>query len=92
VQGVSACRFILAEQEVTPMVEEEMQQYQDIVLVHGDTTYKSILLKSLFVLEHGVTHYDARCAACAHVFLCLIEALRLPSSTGTIVCALSMFD
>ena len=60
VQGVSACRFILSQEEVTPLVEEEMQQYQDIVLVHGDTTYKSILLKSLFVLEHAVTHYDAR--------------------------------
>jgi len=60
VQGVSACRFILSQEEVTPLVEEEMQQYQDIVLVHGETTYKSILLKSLFVLEHAVTHYDAR--------------------------------
>lgn len=93
VQGVSACRFILAEQEVTPMVEEEMQQYQDIVLVHGDTTYKSILLKSLFVLEHAVTHYDARCAACAHAMLALRmpEALCLPP-TGTIVCALALHD
>lgn len=61
VQGVSACRFILSQEEVTPLVEEEMQQYQDIVLVHGETNYKSILLKSLFVLEHAVTHYDARC-------------------------------
>ncbi|CAK0784367.1 hypothetical protein CVIRNUC_007571 [Coccomyxa viridis] len=60
VQGVSACRFVLSQEEVTPLVEEEMQQYQDIILVHGETNYKSILLKSLFVLEHAVTHYDAR--------------------------------
>ena len=69
VQGVSACRFVLSQEEVTPLVEEEMQQYQDIILVHGETNYKSILLKSLFVLEHAVTHYDARYAPlqCPHL-------------------------
>ena len=37
-----------------------MQEHQDIVLVHGETTYKSILLKTLFVFEYAVRHYDAR--------------------------------
>lgn len=60
VPGVSVCRFILADDEVTELVEEEMQEHQDIVLVHGETTYKSILLKTLFVFEYAVRHYDAR--------------------------------
>lgn len=60
VPGVSVCRFILSDDEVTELVQEEMQEHQDIVLVHGETTYKSILLKTLFVYEYAVRHYDAR--------------------------------
>ena len=58
--GVSVCRFIMSHDEVSPLVEEEVQEYQDIVLVHGETTYKSILLKSLFVFEYALRHYDVR--------------------------------
>ena len=58
--GVSVCRFIMSDDEVSPLVEEEMKEYQDIVLVHGETTYKSILLKSLFVFEYALRHYDVR--------------------------------
>ena len=57
---MSVCRFILSDDEVTPAVEDEMASFGDIVLVHGETTYKSILLKSIFVLEYAVTHYDVR--------------------------------
>ncbi|CAL8469155.1 g8696 [Coccomyxa elongata] len=60
VPGVSVCRFILSDDEVTELVQEEMQEHNDIVLVHGETTYKSILLKTLFVFEYAVSHYDAR--------------------------------
>lgn len=60
VPGVSVCRFILSDDEVTDLVQEEMQEHHDIVLVHGETTYKSILLKTLFVFEYAVRHYDAR--------------------------------
>lgn len=60
VPGVSVCRFILSDDEVTELVQEEMQEHHDIVLVHGETTYKSILLKTLFVFEYAISHYDAR--------------------------------
>jgi galactosylxylosylprotein 3-beta-galactosyltransferase len=60
VKGISVCRFILSEDEITPLVEEEMQEHRDIVLMRGQTTYKSILLKSIFIFEYAVKHYDAR--------------------------------
>ena len=87
VQGVSACRFVLSQEEVTPLVEEEMQQYQDIILVHGETNYKSILLKSLFVLEHAVTHYDARYRVIhAHPWSTACLPPKIPCSHETLCC------
>jgi hypothetical protein len=58
--GVCVCRFVMSHDEVSPLVEAEMREYGDIVLVQGETTYKSILLKSLFVFEYALRHYDAR--------------------------------
>jgi hypothetical protein len=60
VPGTSVCRFILSDDEVTPLVVEEMQTFKDIVLMQGATTYKYILLKSLFIFEHAVQQYDSR--------------------------------
>lgn len=60
VPGTSVCRFILSDDEVTPLVKEEMQKHKDIVLMHGETTYKSILLKSVFIFEYAVQHFDTR--------------------------------
>ena len=41
-------------------VAKEVEQYGDIVLVREKTTYKSILLKTFFVLEYALKHYDVR--------------------------------
>lgn len=60
VPGVSVCRFMLSEDEVTPQVAKEVEQHGDIVLVREKTNYKSILLKTFFVLEYAIKHYDVR--------------------------------
>ena len=60
VPGVSVCRFMLSEDEVTPQVSKEVEQHGDIVLVREKTNYKSILLKTFFVLEYAIKHYDVR--------------------------------
>ncbi|CAL5223668.1 g6216 [Coccomyxa viridis] len=58
--GVSVCRFMLSEDEVTPQVSKEVEEHGDIVLVREKTNYKSILLKTFFVLEYAIKHYDVR--------------------------------
>lgn len=41
-------------------VSKEVEEHGDIVLVREKTTYKSILLKTFFVLEYAIQHYDVR--------------------------------
>ncbi len=41
-------------------VSKEVEEHGDIVLVHEKTNYKSILLKTFFVLEYAIKHYDVR--------------------------------
>ncbi|KAK9815952.1 hypothetical protein WJX72_012497 [[Myrmecia] bisecta] len=60
VPGLSAVRFILSEDERTPQVQKEVETFKDIVFAKEKTTYKSILYKTYFVLEHAVTHFDVR--------------------------------
>eukprot|EP00887_Chlorella_sp_A99_P007749 scaffold20.g7749.t1 len=60
VPGLVVCKFILSEDERTPQVQKELEQYGDIVFVKEKTNYKSILYKTFFVLEYAVRHYDAK--------------------------------
>ena len=41
-------------------VSKEVEEHGDIVLVREKTNYKSILLKTFFVLEYAIKHYDVR--------------------------------
>ena len=41
-------------------VQKELDEYGDIVFVKEKTNYKSILVKTYFVLEYAVLHYDVR--------------------------------
>jgi hypothetical protein len=41
-------------------VQKELDEYGDIVFVKEKTNYKSILVKTYFVLEYAALHYDAR--------------------------------
>jgi len=41
-------------------VSKEVEDHGDIVLVREKTNYKSILLKTFFVLEYAIKHYDVR--------------------------------
>ena len=75
-----------------PQVAKEVEQYGDIVLVREKTTYKSILLKTFFVLEYAVKHYDLRYVlktdddAFVHV-AALVHQLRLLCHTPDCRCA-----
>ena len=41
-------------------VSKEVEEHGDIILVREKTNYKSILLKTFFVLEYAIKHYDVR--------------------------------
>ena len=41
-------------------VQKELDEYGDIVFVKEKTNYKSILVKTYFVLEYAALHYDVR--------------------------------
>ena len=41
-------------------VSKEVEEHADIILVREKTNYKSILLKTFFVLEYAIKHYDVR--------------------------------
>ena len=41
-------------------VQKEVDQHGDIVFVSERTNYKSILVKTFFILEYAVAHYDVR--------------------------------
>ncbi len=41
-------------------MQKELDEYGDIVFVKEKTNYKSILVKTYFVLEYAALHYDAR--------------------------------
>ncbi len=41
-------------------VSKEVEEHGDIMLVREKTNYKSILLKTFFVLEYAIKHYDVR--------------------------------
>jgi hypothetical protein len=77
---------------VPNQVAKEVEQYGDIVLVREKTTYKSILLKTFFVLEYAVKHYDLRYVlktdddAFVHVSA-LVHQLRLLCHTPDCRCA-----
>ena len=49
VEGLVVSKFILSEDERTPQVQKEMEQFNDIVFVKEKTNYKSILYKTFFV-------------------------------------------
>jgi hypothetical protein len=77
-------------------VAKEVEQYGDIVLVREKTTYKSILLKTFFVLEYALRHYDVRYVlktdddAFVHVGA-LVRQLRMLCLTPDCRCALRGF-
>ncbi|KAI3437945.1 hypothetical protein D9Q98_000389 [Chlorella vulgaris] len=58
VPGQVVARFILSEDERTPQVEKELEQYGDIVFVQQKTNYKSILYKTYHVMEYAAANYD----------------------------------
>lgn len=41
-------------------MQKELDEYGDIVFVKEKTNYKSILVKTYFVLEYAALHYDVR--------------------------------
>lgn len=55
-QGVGRC----ANLKHLLQVSKEVEEHGDIVLVREKTNYKSILLKTFFVLEYAIKHYDVR--------------------------------
>ncbi|KDD74010.1 hypothetical protein H632_c1655p0, partial [Helicosporidium sp. ATCC 50920] len=62
IPGVVTSKFVLSEDERTPQVMKEVDNYGDVVFVHEKTNYKSILYKTYFVrvLEYAVRHYDVK--------------------------------
>ncbi|KAI7842582.1 hypothetical protein COHA_003686 [Chlorella ohadii] len=58
IPGQVVAKFILSEDERTPQVESELEEFGDIVFVREKTNYKSILFKTFYVMEYAVTHYD----------------------------------
>lgn len=49
IPGVVTSKFVLSEDERTPQVMKEVDNYGDVVFVHEKTNYKSILYKTYFV-------------------------------------------
>jgi hypothetical protein len=51
IPGQVVAKFILSEDERTPQVEQELEEFGDIVFVREKTNYKSILFKTFYVRQ-----------------------------------------
>lgn len=59
-KGTTAIKFILSEDERTPQVLKEEEQYGDLAFLPEKTNYKSILFKTFFIFQYAAEHFDFR--------------------------------
>lgn len=60
IPGIVVSKYILSEDERTPQVEKELEEFGDVIFINQRTNYKSILYKTFFILQYAVQHYDVK--------------------------------